>query len=301
MAETPSSTPSSPAHDAATAAPHAAPTAHASPVRAKHAAAHPVHRARHKPTAVFTPLHLLLIALIAALVIVNQALSLELSKSVKDGAGLPGTSKVGLGKIVAPKVNPDGRSVQLFEYPTITSNPPKPSSGDAVQDAVNTVIPVGTPFYAQNEAAGATFDDPLSSLTIWPRVEKAVQLDATQTDRWNRLVSQQTCDFCCGGPNSVTIVNRCGCTHAAASRGISKFLVKYHGDQYSDDEILGEARRWQAVWYPKGLVQDHLVFTGAADANSLSQGGSVGIKAQFAGQGGAAVDLSQMPEMVGGC
>jgi len=90
---------------------------------------------------------------------------------------------------------------------------------------------------------------------------------------------------------------------AAAARGISKFLVKYHGDQYSDEEILGESRRWQALFYPKGLIQNHMVFIGAADPSTVAnQGGGLGIQAQFSGQtGSGAINLDQMPEMVGGC
>ncbi len=270
--------------------------------RLRHAV-HTVHR-RHRETPAFTPGHILLIGLIAILVVVNQVLSLDLQNAVDNGAtGAPAAGKVGAGKIVAPKLNPDGRTVSLAEYPTITSNPSKPSTGDQVQDAINTVIPVGAPFYAQNEAAGASFDDPLSALKIWGNAEGAVQLDAAQTERWNRLVNQQTCDYCCGSPNRVTVVNRCGCAHAAAARGISKFLVKYHGDQYSDEEILGESRRWQALFYPKGLIQNHMVFIGAADPSTVAnQGGGLGIQAQFSGQtGSGAINLDQMPEMVGGC
>ena len=86
---------------------------------------------------------------------------------------------------------------------------------------------------------------------------------------------------------------------------MARFFIKYHGDQYTDEQILGEMTRWKGLWYPKGMIQDYLVYTGEADASTLQHGGSVGIKAQFAGQGGggsaSVSELDNLPGMVGGC
>ena len=126
--------------------------------------------------------------------------------------------------------------------------------------------------------------------------------------RWQKLTSVFTCDFCCGGPNSVTTIAQCGCAHSYAWQGMAKFFIKYY-PQYTDEQILGEMTKWKALWYPQGMIQDYLVYTGQQDASALTHGGSVGIRQQFLQQApnaqqqthASATPLSDLPSMVGGC
>ena len=137
--------------------------------------------------------------------------------------------------------------------PTISELAMKPSTGDAVQDLLNNVVPTGTPWYGQQ--AGVTFDDPIASQNRWGSYENSIQLDGTQQERWNRIANSFTCDYCCGSPQNPTIITRCGCAHAKAARGMAKWFVKNYGDSYSDEEIYGELSRWYALWYPKGTIE----------------------------------------------
>ncbi len=221
------------------------------------------------------------------------------------------------GVIVGPQLNPDGRTTKLVEWPTISKVSKPQDSGNPSQDAINYIIPTGTPWYLADEPGaqlGINFDDPITAQKVWGALEggsqfggnaNRIELSAEEEQRYNKITTIFTCDYCCGGPNSVTTINRCGCAHAYAWKGMARFFIKYYGDKYPDEEILGEMTRWKGLWYPKGMIQDYLVYIGQADASTLRHGGSAGIQAQFAGQGGGGsasiTELDNLPGMVGGC
>ena len=232
--------------------------------------------------------------------------------------------KLGSGKsgvIIGPQLNSDGRTTKLVEWQTISETPAPKSTGNPTQDAIATVVPTGTPFYALEgqgveKIKGASFDDPITSQKVWASLlgsrrfgtENAIQLTSEEEQRWKKLTGIFTCDFCCGGPNSVTTIAQCGCAHSYAWQGMAKFFIKYY-PQYTDEQILGEMTKWKALWYPQGMIQDYLVYTGQQSADTLTHGGSVGIKQQFLQQGSnnqqqtraSATPLSDLPSMVGGC
>jgi hypothetical protein len=223
------------------------------------------------------------------------------------------------GVIVGPQLNPDGRTTKLVEWPTISEVPEPQNTGDPTQDAINYIIPTGTPGYVvegpgSELLGGVTFDEPIQSQQIWAALTGSarfskfgskVELSPEQEQRYELLTGVFSCDYCCGGPTSVTTISRCGCAHAYAWKGIARFFVGYYGDTYSDEEILGEMTRWKGLWYPKGMIQDYLVYTGQSDASTLRHGGAAGIQAQFTGQGGgqsaSISELDDLPGMVGGC
>ena len=62
---------------------------------------------------------------------------------------------------------------------------------------------------------------------------------------------------------------------------MAKFLVANYGDQYTDEQILGEMTKWKAVWYPKGMVEYYMIYNGQMSPDSIRYGGSDGIRAQF--------------------
>lgn len=145
-----------------------------------------------------------------------------------------------------------GYRSKVKSLPTISELQMQPSTGDAVQDLMNNIIPHGTPWYG--EETGVSFDDPIKAQQLWGRAE-SLQLGSTQEERWKRIVNSFTCDYCCGSPQRPTIITQCGCAHAAAARGMAKWFIKNHGEKYSDEEIYGEMARWYALWYPKGTIE----------------------------------------------
>ncbi|MEK6951117.1 MAG: hypothetical protein AABX13_05330 [Nanoarchaeota archaeon] len=145
-----------------------------------------------------------------------------------------------------------GYQAKVKPIPTISELPQKPSTGDAVQDLLNNLVPTGTPWYGT--AAGVSFDDPVGAQNAWQK-GLGVQLAPAEQERWNRIVNSFTCDYCCGSPQRPTIITHCGCAHSRAAQGMAKWFVKNYGSQYSDEEIYGEMARWYALWYPKGTIE----------------------------------------------
>lgn len=285
-----------------------------------------------KPLAFHEKLTWSLIGLIAVLIFFNQA-QISQASAMISGTASPVSSfmksvsmplKLSSGKsgvVIGPQLNTDGRTTKLVEWPTISETPASKSTGDATKDAIAAVVPTGTPFYVlegpgSEKINGASFDDPLTSQKVWASLlgskrfgtANTVQLTPEEEQRWNKLTSVFTCDFCCGGPNSVTTINRCGCAHSYAWQGMAKFFIKYY-PQYTDEQILGEMTKWKAIWYPQGMIQDYLVFTGQQPASILTHGGSIGIKQQFLQQApntqqpthASVTPLDELPSMVGGC
>lgn len=193
--------------------------------------------------------------------------------------------------ILAPALKADGTS-GVREFPTISDVPNQASTENAVQDALNKYVPTGTPWYGQE--AGVSFDDPLGSLNKWATIDgglggsrfhqdgvtiKEADLSPAARDRYNRLIMLFTCDFCCGSPQNPTRIGQCGCSHSAAWRGVFKFFLKNYEDKYTDEQLLGEASRWKALWYPGPYVK-----------KVLTEGGNV-----------EQTSLDSLPTMVGGC
>lgn len=175
--------------------------------------------------------------------------------------------------IIMPILNEDGKTTTLKEMPTITEMPGNPNTGDAVSDAMTVMLGTGTTFYAPE---GITFDDPVQALSAWGRYEQGTELTPEMEERYKRLIMLFTCNFCCGGPMNVTRVGRCGCAHAKAARGFFRYMLGTYGNTYSDEELVGEAYRWQAVWYPSGVVEDYLLATGRGDVLGHKTHGGAG-------------------------
>lgn len=164
--------------------------------------------------------------------------------------------------IVAPKLNPDGKTTSLVEQPTITEVPANPNTGDALADAKFVMTPTGKPFYAPSDIA---FDDPINAQNKWGVYEGTITLPSNLETRYQSLISTMTCGYCCGSPTRVTRNKECGCAHAKAARGFFKYMLQTYGETYSDEQLIGEAFRWWAIWYPKGMLEDYLLATGKGE------------------------------------
>lgn len=219
-----------------------------------------------------------LVFILAILFLINQsflnrvALSMGLTTKTSIPAlfGINGRASK---TIIAPLLNPDGKTTSLVEQPTITEVPANPNSGDALADAKVVMIPTGKPFYAPDDIS---FDDPINAQKKWRSIGLAMQLTKEQEARWNNLNNTFTCNYCCGGPNNVTVISRCGCAHAYAWKGFFRYMIATYGDEYTDDELKGEAFRWSGIWYPKGVLEDYLLATGNSNALPHTKHGGVG-------------------------
>ena len=175
-------------------------------------------------------------------------------------------------------------------------------TGDLVQDAIKAVVPSGTPVYGAE--LGVSFDDPVNSLNILAKLDRAVpteSLTAEEKARFVNVATKISCEFCCGAPAVVDQNGRslCGCAHAASFKGLSKYLVKNHPTEWTDEEILLELTKWKALYYPKNMVEKAV----AALENGLELTPAVlndrdllkKVKA------GDSTSIGELPTMVGGC
>ena len=148
------------------------------------------------------------------------------------------------------------------------------------QDAMNMIIPTGMPDYGQ--AVGISYDEPVKALTTLIRVYQTIELSGAEQQRYLSLVTRPlgiSCEYCCGlGAIGADSQGRslCGCQHNPALLGLTKWLVK--NTDYSDGEILREALRWKALFFPRQMVE---------------------LTASLAG--GDTTSLANLPGMVGGC
>ena len=184
-----------------------------------------------------------------------------------------GTKSAAAAVIVAPKINPDGKTTSLVEQPTISQVPANPKSGDALADAKVVMLGTGSPDYAPGDAS---FSDPVKAEEIWGTYEQSITLTGATLERYNGLINTFTCNYCCGEAMSVTRNKQCGCAHAKAARGFFKYMIQTYGDKYSDAQLMGEQFRWQAIWYPKGAVEDYLLATGKGDVIGHATHGGAG-------------------------
>src|SRR3989344_7061624 len=71
-------------------------------------------------------------------------------------------------------------------------------------------------------------------------------LSADRKARYTAINLRISCEFCCGAA-AIVFENgeaACGCAHSQAMRGLAAYLIKNHGTEYSDDQILRELARW---------------------------------------------------------
>lgn len=175
-------------------------------------------------------------------------------------------------EIMMPILNEDGMTTHLQMMPTITEVHGEPKGGDIVQNAMAVMIATGTPFYSN----GISFDDPVNALSQWGNLANTLEINPEYNDRYEKLIGIFPCNFCCGSAMAVALNGRCGCAHANAARGFFKQMLNEYGNTYSDEQLVGEAYRWQAIWYPSGVVEDYLLGTGRGDVLGHKTHGGAG-------------------------
>ena len=96
------------------------------------------------------------------------------------------------------------------------------------------VIPTGTPEIYGNEL-GISYDDvspnnpALADATIEKMSirDRTVELQGADLERYIQIVSQISCEYCCGAESIIFSDGQaaCGCAHSYAMRGIAKYLI----------------------------------------------------------------------------
>jgi hypothetical protein len=153
-----------------------------------------------------------------------------------------------------------------------------------LREAIKTeILPSGVPVVYGEELA-VNFEANTDEMTDILRRYEDHPLDDDQMERYKDIGLRISCEYCCG-VKALIFENgerACGCAHSYAMRGLAKYLIINHPDEYSNDDILLELGKWKATFFPKQTISK-AVFKYAELGN---------------------VDpsiLTEMPNMVGSC
>ena len=129
-------------------------------------------------------------------------------------------------------------------------------TGDVTKDSIALVLSQGAPEVYGSEL-GVSFDAVQESINIMRQLDPAygtkdVGLTSDEQARYTDVGTRISCEYCCGAKSIVFPDGSpaCGCAHSIAMRGLIAYLVKFHGDTYSNDEILRELARWKGMFFP---------------------------------------------------
>ena len=205
-------------------------------------------------------------------------------------------------------------------------------TGVAVAQASD-IIPIGTP-PVYGEELGLRYDDVTpanpqqadQAIRVMGDLDRALQLEGADLERYVRIVSQISCEYCCGAKSIIFDENdvvqmdqqikaalesgkitaedatkyqrqagdaACGCAHSYAMRGVAKYMILKHGAEVTDDEILTELAKWKVLFFPAQMTAKAEIMKGKGIEFSYINLGSNkyrGIEQGTAGGG-----------MVGGC
>ena len=121
------------------------------------------------------------------------------------------------------------------------------------------VIPKGVPtIYGQELSIsydGVSVNNPqLADATLAKMgvFDNSITLTGDKLQRYINIGLQISCEYCCGAESVIFKNGRaaCGCAHSQAMRGIAKYLIDKHADEFTDDQILGEMGKWKVLSFP---------------------------------------------------
>ena len=95
-----------------------------------------------------------------------------------------------------------------------------------------------------------------ATIGILASVDRSETLTGADLERYIHVLYEMedgiSCEFCCGARSVIRSdgTAACGCAHSYAMRGLAKYLIKFHGDEFSDEEILEEVAKWKVLFFP---------------------------------------------------
>lgn len=134
----------------------------------------------------------------------------------------------------------------------------------SISESAKKVVPKGIPKIYGKELS-ISYDDISASnprkadatITVLGNFDDAITLTGADMDRYIKIGLQISCEYCCGA-EAIIFKNgksACGCAHSYAMRGLAKYLIKNHGEEYTDDQILEEMGKWKVLFFPDIHIQ----------------------------------------------
>lgn len=150
-----------------------------------------------------------------------------------------------------------------------------------------------------------SFDKVQESIDMMKKYDSGVNtLSKAENARYLSITGKISCEFCCTVETLTTKDGSptCDCDHAKALRGLASYLIKNHGNEFNDDEILRELARWKSVYFPREmigkLIRQIESRAYSADINALLMGIQL---PQYDSKNNDKKNIENIPDMVGGC
>lgn len=135
-------------------------------------------------------------------------------------------------------------------------------------------LPSGTPDM-YGEELGVSYsevssEDPRKAQKVIAKMASLQKINLTEGEkkRYVNVLHDKnggiSCEYCCEARTVITAEGEsaCGCSHAAAMRGLAKYLLREHGEEMTDSEVFQEISKWKTRYFPdqteakaKGLQQ----------------------------------------------
>ncbi len=143
----------------------------------------------------------------------------------------------------------------------------------------------------------AKTEDVIETLAL---LDQSINLDGKDKERYINILYKMengiSCEYCCGA-RAIIFENgepACGCAHSFAMRGLTKYLITEHGNEYTDEEILEEVGKLKTLFFPTQIqAKANILESKGIELNyiNLASNKYRGIEKGVSSQGG----------MVGGC
>ncbi len=125
------------------------------------------------------------------------------------------------------------------------------------------IIPTGVP-PIYGEELGITYDDVSpdnaqkadATIRLLSNIDRTETLEGADMERYINILytieNGISCEYCCGARSIIFEDGgpACGCAHSYAMRGLTKYLIMNHGDEFTDEEILIENGKWKVLFFP---------------------------------------------------
>lgn len=172
---------------------------------------------------------------------------------------------------------------------------------DDTDTAIKSVMMHGVPnIYGQE--LGVNFDSVEPSMNIMAKFDTSIKFSDLTKDAQERYLNiggKIACEFCCGVKTLIFSNGEaaCACAHSQAMRGLAKYLLQNHGQEYTDDALLMELTKWKALYFPQQMVARAAALISAKlplNATNLNTNNPSAQSTDASGK-------TNLPSMVGGC
>lgn len=188
---------------------------------------------------------------------------------------------------------------------------PQKLSGNLTEDAISLVMYNGVP-EKYGQELNISFEQVQQAMDIVKQYDPdygntPIILSGDDKRRYIEIGLKISCEFCCGAKSIIFEDGKaaCGCAHAQAMRGLEAYLIKNHGSEFNNDQVLKELAIWKGRYFPKQMVNkmSEQLVSGkyTPDIASLLLGLKLPKYSANSGNAPSPSEINNLPGQVGGC